>query len=200
MFLGIDLSKVNLYDIQTYMYIITLLCLAYIIKEKFRLVRENEDPKVSENVVLPYHLLDTILSKNELAFYTVLKQVVGRKGVVCPKVGMKDLFYVDEDTGKDYMRYFGKISRKHVDFLICDSFTLRPICGVELAERGRQKSKQADRDAFVKKIYDDANLKLVRIYNKPEYTKKEIIQALTGVFSVEPEIEERNNAIPLKNN
>ena len=57
---------------------------------------------------------------------------VGDKAVICPKVGLKDFFFICKGVGKDYMNYFGKIAKKHVDFLLCDPGTMKPICGIEL--------------------------------------------------------------------
>jgi len=175
--------------IQGYLYFIIFLCFAYIIKEKFRLVREDEDPKVKEDVTLPYVLGESILSENEKAFYTILRSSVGRKAVICPKVGLKEIFVVDEDVGKDYMRYFGKISRKHVDFLLCDTVTLKPICGIEINPVGRVKKNKQERAEFINKIYNDAGFTLIRMPAKAEYTKKEVDSALKAIFKTE--VEER---------
>lgn len=58
---------------------------------------------------------------------------VGDKAVICHKVGLKDFFFIGKGVGKDYMKYFGKIAKKHVDFLFCH-----------------------ERDLFVEKVYKDA--------------------------------------------
>ena len=177
-------------EIQGYLYIVIFLCFTYIIKERFRLVRENEDPKVKKDVTLPYILAESVLSAAELAFYFVLKSSVGRKAIICPKVGLKEIFYVDEDVGKEYMRYFGKISRKHVDFLLCDPVTFKPFCGIEINSTGRVKKNKQELTEFVNKIYSDAGFALIRMPAKVEYTKKEIDLALKSVFASVPEVQE----------
>jgi len=174
-------------NVQYLSYFVIFLCFAYIIKEKFRYVRENEEPKVKENVILPYLLVESVMSTSELAFYNVLKSSVGRKATICPKVGLKEIFYVDEEVGKEYMRFFSKISRKHVDFLICDSITFKPICGIELTQIGRVKKHLQERADFVNKVYKDANFNLLRVPLKPEYSKKEVDSLLKNVFAPEPE-------------
>ncbi|MEI6132124.1 MAG: DUF2726 domain-containing protein [Bacillota bacterium] len=176
-------------DIVYILYLIIFLCFAYIIKEKFRYVRENKDPKVKESVTLPYVLMESVLSTAELSFYLVLKSSVGRKGVICPKVGLKEIFQVDEDVGKEYLRFFGKISRKHVDFLICDPLTLRPVCGIELTQVGRVKKDHYERAEFINKIYKDANFTLLRMPLKNHYTKKEVDGLLKGAFQIDSELE-----------
>ena len=169
-------------DIQSYLYIVIFLCFAYIIKEKFRLVREEEVPKGKENAILPYLLCESILSRTEQAFYSTLKTSVGNKAIICPKVGLKEFFFVDEDVNKEYMRYFSKISRKHVDFLLCEPVSMKPICGIEIKELGRTKKPGQEKADFVNKIYSDAGFKLIRMPSKSEYTKREIDSALKSVF------------------
>ncbi|MEI6602095.1 MAG: DUF2726 domain-containing protein, partial [Clostridia bacterium] len=174
-------------NIQYLSYFVIFLCFAYIIKEKFRYVRENEDPKVKDSTILPYTLVESVLTRTELAFYTVLKTSVGRKAIICPKVGLREIFFVDEEVGKEYMRYFGKISRKHVDFLLCDPITMKPICGIELNQIGRIKKDRQERAEFVNKVYSDAHFTLIRVPSKTDYTKKEVDSVLKNVFAPEAE-------------
>ena len=78
------------------------------------------------------------------------------------------------------MKYFGKIAQKHVDFLLCDPSTMKPLCGIELDDISHTSKKSYERDLFVEKVYKDANFELIRLSSK--YTYKEIETALTGVF------------------
>ncbi|AHF07016.1 topoisomerase [Desulfitobacterium metallireducens DSM 15288] len=111
-----------------------------------------------------------------------MRQCVGNKAVICPKVGLKDIFFIDKGVGKDYMKYFGKIAQKHVDFLLCDPDSMEPLCGIELDDISHTNKKAYKRDIFVEKVYNDANLELIRISSKSGYTLSEVETALTGVF------------------
>lgn len=136
---------------------------------------------VGDNDKLPYKVKDDFLTNAESSFYHSLKLCVGDKAVICPKVGLKDIFFIGKGVGKDYMKYFTKIAQKHVDFLLCDPSTMRPLCGIELDDISHTKKMTYERDLIVEKIYRDANFELIRLSSK--YSQKDIEVALTGVFN-----------------
>ena len=158
----------------------------YFIIDKFLLKKDKEDTKVSVNEKLPYKVKDDFLTDTERSFYHSLELYVGDKAVICPKVGLKDFFFVGKGVGKDYMKYFGKIAQKHVDYLLCDPGTMKPLCGIELDDISHTNKKIYERDLFVEKVYKDANFELIRLSSK--HTYKEIEIALTGVFDKPREI------------
>lgn len=131
---------------------------------------------------LPYRLGDSILTKAEMNFYHSLRLNVGEKAIICPKVGLKDLFYVSKSVGKDYMKYFGKIAQKHVDFVLCDPVSMKPLCGIELDDESHTSKKSYARDLFVEKVYKDAEFPLIRLSSKSGYTQNEISEALEGIY------------------
>ena len=91
-------------------------------------------PKSTEREVLPYRIRDDFLSPAELNFYRVLRTAVGDWAVICPKVSLGDLFYAKSGDHRTNVAYRNKIARKHVDFLLCDSQSIRPLLGIELDE------------------------------------------------------------------
>jgi hypothetical protein len=65
---------------------------------------------------------------------------------------------------KDYnafRTYTNKIDRKHVDYLLCDPQTVRPLLGVELDDGNHQRSDRQKRDSFVDQVFTAAGLPLV---------------------------------------
>lgn len=142
----------------------------------------KEVPKVKDKK-LPYKVSDSLLTDAEKSFYHALKLYVGDRAVICPKVGLKDIFFISKEVGRDYMKYFGKISQKHVDFILCDPSTMSPLCGIELDDSSHMNRKRQERDLFVEKVYRDANFKLIRIPTKFGYTSTEIETAVAGVFN-----------------
>lgn len=157
-----------------------------IVVVKSVLKEDKGDTKVSENEKLPYKVKDDFLTDTERSFYHSLKLCVGDKVAICPKVRLKDIFFIDKGVGKDYMKYFGKITQKHVDFLLCEPSTMKPLCGIELDDISHTSKKTYERDLFVEKVYKDANFELIRLSSK--YTYKEIGTALTGLFDRPKEI------------
>jgi hypothetical protein len=165
-----------------------LVVAAIIIFIVVKLLSKNDEgeTKVSVNDKLPYKVTDNFLTDIERSFYHSLKLSVGDKAVICPKVGLKDIFFIGKGVGKDYMKYFGKIAQKHVDFLLCEPNTMKPLCGIELDDINHTNKKTYERDLFIEKVYKDANFELIRLSSK--YTYQEIGIALTGVFDGPKEI------------
>ena len=173
---------------QVLLALVIVILVIYIIADRYVLKKDKQDTKVKENEKLPYNVTDNFLTDAERSFYNTLKFHIGDKAVICPKVGLKDIFFVGKSAGKDYMKYFGKIAKKHVDFLLCDPDTMKPLCGVELDDASHTSKKSYQRDLFVEKVYKDARFELIRISSKSGYTFTELETALTGVFNKSQEL------------
>lgn len=137
----------------------------------------NDDVKIAITDNLPYRIKDNFLTPNEYTFFHALIYTVNQRAYICPKVGLKDFLFINKDT-KDYMKYWGHISQKHIDFLICHPKTMQPLCAVELDDPSHETEKVKERDAFVEKVYKDAKLPLVRIKTKENYSSSEIELAI----------------------
>lgn len=111
----------------------------------------------------PYHLRDDFLSPTERNFYRTLQLAVMDWALICPKVALGDLFYARGEDASATRSLTNKIDRKHVDFLLCDPSTLRPILGIELDDKSHQRPDRKERDAFVGKVFAAAKLPLARV-------------------------------------
>jgi hypothetical protein len=65
----------------------------------------------------------------EVSFYRVLANGIGSRAVVLAKVNLADIFFVVRPNENRAHR--NRIDRKHVDFLLCDPATMKPLCAVE---------------------------------------------------------------------
>lgn len=110
---------------------------------------------------LPYRLRDDFLSPAELNFYRVLQQSVNGQFLICPKVSLGDLFYTQTGEWKNNQAYHNKINRKHVDFLLCDPKTIRPVLGIELDDASHQRTDRRERDKLVDAVFEVAKLPLL---------------------------------------
>ena len=126
----------------------------------------------------PYHIRDDFLSPAEHSFYLVLKHITADKALICPKVSLSDLFYVKSSDPSKFRTYTNKIDRKHVDFLLCDTKTLRPVVGIELDDKSHQRSDRRARDQFVENVYTAAKLPLVRFPVRRSYSTSQLNSAL----------------------
>ena len=142
--------------------------------------RSQEEPTSEE---LPYRLRDDFLSPAEFSFYKVLSSVVGTSLTIQSKVRLADVFFVARPN--ENRSYFGKISQKHLDFLVCDPITMQPVFGVELDDASHSRSKRQDRDEFVDRVCEAAGLPLLRFPAQREYDAREI------AFRVQPFLKEK---------
>ncbi|MBI1879249.1 MAG: DUF2726 domain-containing protein [Chloroflexi bacterium] len=135
----------------------------------------TEPPKEE---ILPYRLRDDFLSVAELSFYHVLQQAVGDWAVVCPKISLDDLFYAKSGQRSTNQAYTNKIDRKHVDFLLCQAQTMRPLLGIELDDTSHKQPARQERDRFVEKVFATAQLPLFRQTVRATYNVRELAIAL----------------------
>lgn len=140
-------------------------CLASILRLfGIRLAAGNDLAGAVARDELPYRLRDDFLSAAEFSFFKVLAGAVASRAVVCPKVNLADLFYVTRPNENQAFR--NKIDRKHVDFVLCDPKTMRPICGVELDDSSHGRRDRQERD---NQVFEVAGLPLVRVPAQAAY-------------------------------
>ena len=139
----------------------------------------------SATEALPYRLTDEFLSPAERSFHGVLTNVVGGQAVVCPKVNMADVFYVVRQ--KENFSYRGRIAQKHLDFLLCDPKTMHPMVGIELDDASHARQDRQDRDAFVDRVFQTAELPLIHVPAKHSYNPNELSAQLASYLGKAPE-------------
>lgn len=121
---------------------------------------------------LPYRLRDDFLSPNELSFYRVLVSLLGTDFVVQSKVRLADIFFVAQQDAS--FSHFNRISQRHLDFLVCDSATMRPVLGIELDDSSHDREDRKERDRFVDSVFQSARFPLVRIRAQRSYNPRVI--------------------------
>ena len=124
-----------------------------------------------------YRLRDNFLTPAEAAFFAVLRDVAGGRWLIMSKVRLADL--VDPPSGREWQAAWNKISRKHVDFVLCDPDTVRPLVVLELDDRSHRRPDRIERDAFVDRVFADATLPILHIPVRRRYdpaTLREMIQ------------------------
>src|SRR5687768_8690775 len=92
---------------------------------------------------LLYRVQNNFLSPAELSFFHVLRSTVGDRVVICPKVRLVDILFVVNQ--RENYAYRGKIAQKHVDFLLCDPKSLKPILAIELDDSSHERADRAER-------------------------------------------------------
>ncbi len=130
---------------------------------------------------LPYRKRDDFLSAAELSFYRALSAAVGTQAHICPKVNLADIFFVARPNENQGAR--GRISQKHVDFLLCDSQSMKPLVGIELDDSSHARADRQERDAFVDGVFSAAGLPLVRISAAASYNPADLALKLATHLS-----------------
>jgi hypothetical protein len=139
-------------------------------------------PNENNEVVFPYAIRDDFLSSAEKSFYMVLRKAIDNKYTIFTKVGLKDILFVKEKDYRKRTLFYNKISLKHVDFLICESDTVKPILAIELDDTSHGREDRQERDYFVNKAFEAAGLKLLRVENRKAYVLDEVVKQITAAL------------------
>lgn len=118
----------------------------------------------------------------ELAFLRTAQVAVAERLNIMVKVNLADVFF--SPTGDHTAR--NRISQKHVDFLLCDPQTLRPMLGIELDDSSHQRAARAERDRLVDSVFASAGLPLVHFPARAAYVNAEIVAAIEGALETQP--------------
>lgn len=131
----------------------------------------------------PYIMRESFLTPAELNFFRVLQEAVGNHMHVCAKVALGDIFSVKSKDQSQFRIYTNKIDRKHVDFLLCDPQSMRPVVGVELDDRSHQREDRRARDAFVDEVFRAAGLPLLHIAVRRSYRPEDLAAQFSPYLS-----------------
>lgn len=153
---------------------------------------------------LPYRVRDDFLSPAEFSFYKILSSLGGTRLIIQSKVRLADVFFVSRPN--ENVTFFNRIAQKHLDFLICDSNTMKPLLGIELDDSSHKRNNRQERDDFVERVFQVAGLPLLRLPVQREYNTREIAAQIAPylkdkigvpVTSPQPEINKQVGSVPL---
>ena len=122
---------------------------------------------------LPYLAREKLVTNSELRFYKSLRKAVHGDWQIFAMVRIADLLRVQEGV-KNRRSWVNKILAKHIDFVLCESSTLKPVLCIELDDRSHQRKDRQERDEFVDEAFDSAGLPLLRVPVRSSYQSAEI--------------------------
>jgi hypothetical protein len=111
-----------------------------------------------------------LLSQAELRFYRELIATLDRTVGVAPKVRLADVIACVEKTPS--VVTLGRISQKHLDFVLYERSTSRIIGAIELDDASHLKRPTARRDRFVNDLLRDTGLPLLRVRASRVYSRE----------------------------
>jgi len=106
-----------------------------------------------------YQPKSSLLTPSEASFYRALELAVGHRFVVFAKVRMLDL--CDELEKRTNVVAFNQVVSKHVDFVLCDPESFRPVLIVELDDHWHFRPDRRARDAFVDEVFETMGVGLL---------------------------------------
>lgn len=110
-----------------------------------------------DNYNTKYVKKDYLLTETELKFYRQLKKITDELNlIICPQVTLYEIL-----RNKQY-KDFNKIQSKSIDFVITEQNLKIKLC-IELDDISHNKTKRMQRDAFINKLFNDLNIKLLRV-------------------------------------
>jgi len=99
-------------------------------------------------------------TKSEAAFFHGVKGVIPSDHHVFPKVRLSDLLDI-KATGREFWSSFGRVSQKHVDFILCDG-SFHPYLAIEIDGWSHQEPRQRVSDQTKDRAMNVAGLPIVR--------------------------------------
>ena len=138
--------------------IIIIMVLEKIIDKKNNspiLLQDNNSENINYND--KYIKKDYLLTQTELKFYKLLKPITNELNlIICPQIPLYDI--VKNIEYKD----FNKIASKSIDFVITEPNLKIRFC-IELDDYTHKQNKRIKRDEFIQKLFNDLNIKILRI-------------------------------------
>ena len=154
-----------------YFFIILILVIIITILEKKLNEKEKSEQKeqnLVNNYKDKYQKVDYLLTKNELKFYRVLKQITNNLdySLFC-QVALYEVV-----KNKEY-KDFNKIKSKSIDFVITQENCKILLC-IELDDPTHEQKKRIERDNFINKLFEDLEIKYLRIPVQNFYNMEEL--------------------------
>lgn len=120
------------------------------------------------------------VSEAETNFFRVLRNVVGDRAHILAQVSVGRLLWMpgNDRTNPGWSKWRNKISARSVDFVLCDSVTLRPRLVIELDESTHARPMRQTRDEEVEAILTAAGLPYLRVLTSRMYDMRELSETI----------------------
>lgn len=139
----------------------------------------KENNKSKYNYQYQYRKKDYILTKTELIFYKKLLILTSKYNYML--LTQIPLYSIIETKNTIYKQTaFNKIKSKSIDFVIATN-KLKPILCIELDDYTHNYKKRIERDIFINNLFNDINIKLLRIKVQRNYNIEEIENYLNNI-------------------
>ncbi len=136
-------------------------------------------------VDFPYQSKEVLCSPAERSFMGALEKVVGNRYRIFAKVRLADIVEVNKGLSSSARQSaFNRISRKHLDFVICNSRDLSIVGAIELDDKSHLKKGRQERDQFLGKALEAAGVPMLRVKAQSTYSIKKVSSDLDSTFNI----------------
>lgn len=104
----------------------------------------------------------SILTKPESRLYRSLLFAVRTDYQVMAKVRLWDFIWLENEP-PERKEHLGRLSCRHVDFLLCTPETLKPLLVIELDDKSHQSPYAQESDRYKNELFAAAGLPLLRL-------------------------------------
>ena len=132
---------------------------------------------------LPYQKAPELVTRGEQAiWYSIERAVEGKYRLFC-KVRLADIVCCPKENRNEGY-WFRKISRYHVDFVICDLKTTAPLLVVELDDRRHREHLRKKQDEFKDAALNAAGVPVYRIAARAAYDVEELKKQIERLIAI----------------
>ena len=137
----------------------------------------NETPR--------FWVKSSLLTRPEGQFYRSLLRACGQTYQAMPKVRLWDFIYLANDP-PERKQHLSRLSCRHVDFLLCEPLSLRPLLVIELDDRSHTKPEAIAADRYKDELFAAAGLPLLR-FDHANYAAGVIRRRIEEALDSEPQ-------------
>lgn len=133
--------------------------------------KDNKQNIIYNNHKKYYESKRYILTLNELKLYKILLEIAKEENLIL--LCQVSLYSIIKAKNNNYT-YFNKIRSKSIDFVLARNYDCKIELCIELDDSTHNLDKRILRDNFVNELFEELNIKLLRIKSKSVYNKENI--------------------------
>jgi very-short-patch-repair endonuclease len=122
----------------------------------------------------------SILTKPEQKTYQALCLAAGGDFQVMSKVRLWDFIRLENDPA-ERKQHLNRLSCRHVDFLLCEPITLKPLLVIELDDDTHQTPYAQDSDRYKDELFEAAGMPLLRL-DRPNIPPQQLRARIEDIF------------------
>jgi len=163
-------------NITTIVIIFLVICaIGYVVVKVSPTTKSPVTTPAKQPPIYTYTKKPQLMTGHELGFFKLLEEVAGERYYIFPQVHLSALFS-HEVKGQNWRAAFRHINGRSVDYVLCDKITLSPVYAIELDDASHDVADRQSRDQDVERIFQAANLPLIRFRGYQNLTLEAIAE------------------------